>query len=113
MATDSASRSTSWNNKVKEHMGKKLEEFITRNNLQVFKEGNGITDFQGSRGISNMDLTKTNNQMLAVVKNWDIPEEESASDHNIIKFSISLDKHNTQENHYAEERYRTKEHLQI
>jgi len=32
--------------------------------------------------------------MLTDVKNWDISEEESASDHNIIKFSINLDKKN-------------------
>jgi len=44
--------------------------------------------------------------MLADVKNWDISEEESASDHNIIKFSINLDKtlhtENTLPNHDTE-----------
>jgi hypothetical protein len=30
--------------------------------------------------------------MLANIQNWDISEEESASDHNIIKFNITFDK---------------------
>jgi len=47
--------------------------------------------------------------MLADIKNWDISEEESASDHNIIKFSIRLDKHTTHENNFSEPRYRIKE----
>ena len=110
MAADSNSRSTSWNDKITKHKGKKLEEFLASNNLHAINEDNGRTTFQSSRGKSNIDLTIPNNQMLADVKNWDIPEEESASDHNI-KFSIRLDKHNTQENHYAEQRYRIKEHL--
>jgi hypothetical protein len=30
--------------------------------------------------------------MIADIRNWDISEEESASDHNVIKFNITLDK---------------------
>jgi len=48
--------------------------------------------------------------MPADVKNWDISEEESASDHNIIKFSINLDKNTTRGKHLTEPRYRIKEH---
>jgi len=110
MAADSNSRSTTWNDKITNPRGKKLEEFIASNHLHVINEDNGKTTFQSSRGKSNIDLTITNNQMLADVKNWDISEEESASDHNIIKFCIRLDKHNTHGNHHPEPRYRIKEH---
>jgi len=48
--------------------------------------------------------------MLADVKNWDISEEESASDHNIIKFSINPDKNTTHGKHLTEPRFRIKEH---
>jgi len=48
--------------------------------------------------------------MLTDVKNWDISEEESASDHNIIKFSINLDKNTAHGKHFSEPRYRIKEH---
>jgi len=30
--------------------------------------------------------------MLTAIDNWEIPEEKSASDHNIIKFNIKLEK---------------------
>jgi len=68
------------------------------------------TTFQSTRGKSNIDLTITNNQMPTDVKNWDIPEEERASDHNIIKFSINLDKNTTHGKYLSEPRYRSKEH---
>jgi len=72
-------------------------------------EDNERTNFQRSRGKSKIDLNITNNQMLANITNCDISEEESASDHNIIKFSIRLDKHTTHENKFSEPRYRIKE----
>ena len=59
---------------------------------------------QSTRRKSNIDLTITKNQMLTDVKNWDISEEESASDHNIIKFSINLDKNTTHGKHLSEPR---------
>jgi len=77
--------------------------------LRVINEDNERTTFQNKRRKSNIDLTITNNQMLADITNWDISVEESASDHNIIKFSIKLDKHITQENNFYEPRYRIKE----
>jgi len=37
-----------------------------------------------------------NNQLLKALKDWEINEEESCSDHNIIKFSFGQDiYHNT------------------
>jgi len=63
-----------------------------------------MTTLRNKRGESKIDLTITNNQMLAYIKNWDISEEESASDHNIIMFSIRLDKHTTNENNFSEPR---------
>ena len=48
--------------------------------------------------------------MLADVKNWDISDEDSASDHNIIKYSIRLDNYTSHDNNPTEPRYRIKEH---
>jgi hypothetical protein len=48
--------------------------------------------------------------MLTDVKNLDISEEESASDHNIIKYSINRDKNTTHGKYLSEPRYRIKEH---
>ena len=107
MGVDSNSRSTMWNDKITNPRGKKLDEFVASH---VINEENERTTFQSTRGKSNIYLTITNNQMLADVKDWDISEEESASDHNIIKFSINLDKNTTYGKHLTEPRYRIKEH---
>jgi len=110
VGVDSNSRSTMWNDKITDPRGKKLEEFVGSHHRHVINEENERTTFQSTRGKSNIDLTITNNQMLADVKNWDISEEESASDYNIIKFSINLDKNTTHGKHLTEPRYRIKEH---
>jgi hypothetical protein len=94
MATDSNSRSTMWNDKKINPRGKMLEEFVASNHLHVINEDNKRTTFQSNRRKSNIDLTITNNQMLANIKKWDISEEESASDHNLMKFKVRLDKNN-------------------
>jgi exonuclease III len=90
-----------------------LEEFLASNHLYVINGDNEITIFQSSRGKSNIDLTIANNQMLADVTNRDISEEESASDHNIIKFNIRLDEHTIHRNKPSGPRYRIKEHILI
>jgi len=110
MGVDSNSRSTMWNDKITNPSGKKLEEFVASHHLHVINEENERTAFQSTRGKSNIDVTISNNQMLTDVKNWDISEEESASDHNIIKFSINLDKNTTHGKHLSEPQYRIKEH---
>jgi hypothetical protein len=63
---------------------------VASNQLHFLNEERTLT--KSSRGESNIDLTIANNEMLANVREWDISEEESASDHNIIKFNISSDK---------------------
>ena len=37
---------------------------------------------------SNIDLTITNNNLIADVQEWEISEEESCSDHNFLKYKI-------------------------
>ena len=54
-------------------------------------EESELTAFQNKGGSSNIDLTIVNNQLLTTLKNWEIREEESCSDHNIIKFGLGQD----------------------
>ena len=72
--------------------GRLLELFIASNQLQIINEENGSTKFHSSRRQSNIDITITNFKMLTAIDNWEISEEESASDHNIIKFNIKIEK---------------------
>ena len=64
------------------------------------KEESEQTTFQNRRGSRNIDLATVNNQLLNALKNWEIREEDSFSDHNITKFDIGQDTyHNTDYNY--------------
>ena len=71
---------------------KLLEEFFTSNQLLIISEDSARTTFQSSEGSSNIDLTVVNNQMLAAIKEWEILEEESWSDHNLTTFNLNFAK---------------------
>jgi hypothetical protein len=80
---DSNSRSTTWHDVITNSRGKLLEEFFASNQLHIINEDSPRATFKSSRGSSNIDLTVVNNQMLAAIKDWNISEEKSCSDHNI------------------------------
>jgi len=72
--------------------GRLLEAFIASNQLHKINEVSPRTTFHSSRGQSNIDITTTDNKMLAAIENWEISEEERASDHIIIKSHITIEK---------------------
>jgi hypothetical protein len=109
VAMDSNSRSTTCYEVTTNSTGNLLKEFVASNQLHIINEDSTRTTFQSSRGKSNIDITITNNQMLADIKNWQISEEESVSDHNIIKFNIKLDRDETKINNSPGLRYIIKE----
>ena len=45
--------------------------------------------FNNTRGVSNIDLTIVNNNLLTDVHDWEISEEDSLSDHSYLKYKIS------------------------
>jgi hypothetical protein len=63
------------------------------------------TTFQNRRGSSNIDLTIVNNHLLNALKNWEISEEESCSDHNLIKFDLRQNSFHDTEYKYNGHRY--------
>jgi hypothetical protein len=89
IAIDSNSRSRTWYDVLTNSRGKGLEEFFACKQLHIINEDNTKTTFHSSRGSSNFDLTVVNNQMLADIKEWEILEEESCSDHTI-KFNLNF-----------------------
>jgi hypothetical protein len=79
-----------------------MEEYIISNSLYITNEKSERTTFQDRRGSRNVDLTIVNNLLLKALKNWEISEEESCSDHNNIKFDIGQDiYHDTEYNYNA------------
>jgi hypothetical protein len=111
IAIDGNSRSATWYDVLTNSRGKVLDEFFASNQLHIINEDSTKTAFHSSRGSSNIDLTIVNNQMMASIKDWEISEEESCSDHNIIKFNLSFTTNNKEQKYiFSGKRYITKEH---
>ena len=51
-------------------------------------EESTLTTLLNNRGSSNIDLMVISNQLLTAVVRWEIRDQESCSDHSIIKFAI-------------------------
>jgi len=92
LTMDSNSRSTSWHDSLTNARGRLLEEFLISKQLHIMNEESTFTTFRGSRGSSNIDLTVISNQLLRAVEEWEISEQESCSDHSIIKFATGQGK---------------------
>jgi len=91
IAVDSNSRSMALHDSQTYQRGKIMEEYIISKTLNIMIEGSELNTFQNRRGSINIDLTIVNNQLLSALKNWEISEEESCSDHNVINFGLGQD----------------------
>jgi len=89
ITVDSNSRPMAWHDIKTNKRGKIMEEYIISKNLYIMNEESERTTFHTRRGSSNIHLTMVNNQPLKALKNWEISEEESCSDHSIIKLAIT------------------------
>jgi len=87
LAMDSNFRLASWYDSTNAR-GRILEEYLMSKQLYILNEESINTTFQNQRGASNIDLTIINNKILRTVVEWEITEQESCSDHNIIKYAI-------------------------
>ena len=87
-AIDSNARSASWHDSTTNSRGRTLDEYLMSEQLYILNEESLNTTFRNRRGVSNIDLTKITNQLLRMVAQWEINDQESSSDHNIIKYVI-------------------------
>ena len=109
IAMDSNSRSTTWYDTLTNSRGRTLEEYMISRQLHIMNEESDSTTFRSRRGASNIDITAVNNQLLTIFNEWRISEEESCSDHNIIKYVIGQDNCHKNEADFNEMRYIVKE----
>ena len=105
IAVDSNSRSTTWHDSQTNKRRTILEEYTMNRNFHIMNEESDQTTFQSRRGSSNLDVTIVNNQLLNALQNWEISEEESCSDHYIIKFDLRQDTYRDTEYSYTGYRY--------
>ena len=104
-AIDSNARSTTWHDILTNKRGKVMEEFIISRHLHIANEESHYTTFQTCRGASNIDLTVINNTALKILQDWNIYDQESCSDHNIIQFEIRKEKPQVEENNNSGIKY--------
>jgi hypothetical protein len=83
---DSNLRSTLWHDTQTNQRGKNLEEFIITSDLFLMNEGTDIPTFETIRGRSCIDLTLCNNILAQKLRGWTCGENESCSDHNLMRF---------------------------
>jgi len=88
LAIDSNSRSKTWHDSQTNARGRILEEFLISKQPHILNEESSLTTFLNSRGSGNIYLTVVSNHLLRAVENWEVCDQESCSDHSIIKFSI-------------------------
>jgi hypothetical protein len=88
IAADSNSRSVSWHDTLTNKTGRILEEILMSKQINILNEESKYTTFRSRRGDSNIDINAINNQLLNTVVEWEISEQESCSDHNIIGYAI-------------------------
>ena len=93
IAADSNARSTSWHDIQANTRGKLLEEFIMSKQLYIMNEDSCYTTFRNRLGSSNIDLALINSQLLDSFSGWEISDQDSVSDHIIIKYTIKPDAH--------------------
>ena len=80
--------------------------------MHVINGDSARTTFQSNKGSSNIDLNTVKDQMLAAIKNWEISEEESCSDHNIMAFNLNFASEKAQIYTFQGTRYIIKEREQ-
>jgi hypothetical protein len=102
---DSNSRSVAWHDSQTNNRGKIREKYIISKYLYIMNEQSELTTFQNRIESSNIDLTVVNNQLVKALENWVISEEESCSDHKIIKFCFGHNIYHDTEYDYNGHRY--------
>jgi hypothetical protein len=65
-----------------------VEEFLMSKQLHIMNEDSESTTFRSSRSTSNIDITVINNQLLSTFAEWEISDQESCSDHSIIRYAL-------------------------
>ena len=88
LSIDSNSRSKLWHDTHTNQRGKTLEEFIITSDLFLINQESDIPTFETLRGRSWIDLTICNNILVQKTRRWTCGENESCSDHNLIRFDI-------------------------
>lgn len=85
---DFNARSKMWHDRLTDENGRKVEDFVSRNDLFIMNLQGHPTTFS-SNGNSNIDLTIVNGALLGSIVGWRVRENWTSSDHRVITFELS------------------------
>jgi exonuclease III len=105
LAIHSNARSASWHDTKTNARGRTLDEYLMSKQLYILNEESLNTTFQNRRGVSNIHPTIITNQLLRTVTQWAISDQESSSDHKIIKYVIGQGDSNRENVNFQNVRY--------
>jgi hypothetical protein len=105
IAMDSNARSTTWQDHITNHRRRILEELFVSVQLHILNEDSNLTTYLSNRGSSKFDLTVTGNSILIAVEEWEVSNQESCSDHSIIRFAIRQASYQRSTHDHREVRY--------
>jgi hypothetical protein len=94
---DANSKHSMWYSPITDTRGRVLVDFLSQHDLLTANEKNGPT-YSGPTGESWIDITVTNINSALKIQNWEISEESTHSDHNVILFNIRILSNNTKSN---------------
>jgi hypothetical protein len=105
LAINGNARSASWHDSTTNARGRTLDEYLMSKQLYILNEESLNSTFRNRRGVSNIGLKIITNQLLRTVAQWEISDQESSSDHNIIKYVIGQGDSNRESVEFQNVRY--------
>lgn len=89
IAIDANARSPEWHDRVLNHDGREMEDFISTHDLVILNRRGQPTTFWRPDGESNPDLTLCTSEVSQYVRNWTIRADWTTSDHRVIELEVS------------------------
>ncbi|GJQ67635.1 hypothetical protein Trydic_g8426 [Trypoxylus dichotomus] len=88
MGLDANSKSALWNSPTEDWRGRELETFLENYSFVVLNNNEEPT-FVGHQGSSFIDFTAVNFRAYGMTNEWSLSEDETLSDHKLIRFDIN------------------------
>jgi hypothetical protein len=89
ISMDSNAKSKLWFSKSDDRRGELITEFISEMNFILLNDNEITPTFFTTRGESFIDLTLISENLTNAIKNWEVLETNSMSDHRYIVFDIN------------------------
>lgn len=89
---DSNARSSLWGSRQTDERGREMEDFISENGLIIENAENSPPTVRSEVGEEWLDITLTTGKMTKHIRDWEVREGWTTSDHEVITMTISAEK---------------------